>query len=66
MPRLLRPVCWLSDHTLGYDVEPFCKRCGWRGYPPVRRTIGRLVEEWRWRRWRRKHGYGDCRDMGPF
>jgi hypothetical protein len=56
----LRPVvrlwCMLTDHRYTdppESPEPFCRRCGYSGYWPIRGTIGgileRLAARLRWR-----------------
>lgn len=58
--------CKLTDCE--YDMEsrgaPFCRRCGSEDYWPIRRTIGRLIEDVKaaWSQWRLRH---DNTDM-PF
>lgn len=49
VPRWLRGIlCALSDHSYDWAdtlPEPTCERCGCATYYPVRRTVGRLLED---------------------
>lgn len=54
---LRRLLCKLTDCRYAYTVgimEPRCERCESDCYYPARRTIGRLITDWKARRWRKQ------------
>ena len=66
MKFLRRLWCAMTDHDYDFlaDPEPTCRRCNCSDYWPVRRTVGRLLEDLR-RAFDRRHWKGRNDDI-PF